>query len=606
MERIISVLGLGVLVGIAVVFSTDRRRIDWKLVGIGLVLQVIFAAFVHLFPPGQTILGWVRDGAVTLLSYTEDGSRFLFGPLMEADGPAGFVFAFRVLPVIIFFSALMGVLYHLGFMQRLVLFLARGMKKAMGVSGAESLATAANVFIGQTEAPLVVRPYISSMTRAEMMVMMTGGMATIAGSVLAGYIAFGIDAGHLLAASVMSAPAALVMARVLVPETEVSRTAGSVEISDERETVNVIDAAADGASQGLKLALNVGAMLLAFIALVALVNALLGVLAGWMVSLGLTGWPASLQEIFGYLLWPVAWSLGVPSADCFTFAGLLGQKLAINEFVAYAELGAVVADSGMSERAITIATYSLCGFANFSSISIQIGGIGALAPERRQDLSRLGLRAMLGGALASSMTGAIAGIMPLAATASGVAECSGPDLAAPAPSGGSCLAASHDGASGWEAWASRLLCSGDRTLASPAGVSRHDLPSAHRRRSSHLPASADRRGTRAGIPRRRGRRKRGRRHRSVQAAPSGDRDPRSAHDGRRRWSGALRPDPRSRRQHAPRRVRQFPRGRGTRSGLSARRRSMPAQALPHGRGRAFVRALESGIAAGHGLSVYCT
>ena len=411
MERLVSVLGLGVLVGIAVLFSTNRRRIDWRLVGAGLTLQIIFAAFVHLFPPGQRILELIRDGAVTLLSFTEDGSRFLFGPLMEADGPVGFVFAFRVLPVIVFFSALMGVLYHLGIMQRLVLFLARGMKRLMGVSGSESLSVAANVFIGQTEAPLVVRPYIARMTRAELMVLMTGGMATIAGSVLAGYIAFGVDAGHLLAASVMSAPAALVMARILIPETETSLTKGGVEIRDERETVNVIDAAADGASQGLKLALNVGAMLLAFIALVALVNALLGSLASWMAAVGLTAWPASLQEIFGYVLWPVAWSLGVPAADCFAFAGLLGQKLAINEFVAFAELGRLVAEGAMSERAITIATYSLCGFANFSSISIQIGGIGALAPNRRHDLSRLGLRAMMGGALASSMTAAIAGIM---------------------------------------------------------------------------------------------------------------------------------------------------------------------------------------------------
>jgi CNT family concentrative nucleoside transporter len=285
------------------------------------------------------------------------------------------------------------------------------MKRIMGVSGSESLSVAANVFIGQTEAPLVVRPYIARMTRAELMVLMTGGMATIAGSVLAGYIAFGVDAGHLLAASVMSAPAALVMARILIPETETSLTKGGVEIRDERDTVNVIDAAADGASQGLKLALNVGAMLLAFIALVALVNALLGWVASWMTAIGLTAWPGSLQEIFGYVLWPVAWSLGVPAADCFTFAGLLGQKLAINEFVAFAELGRLVAEDAMSERAITIATYSLCGFANFSSISIQIGGIGALAPNRRHDLSRLGLRAMLGGALASSMTAAIAGIM---------------------------------------------------------------------------------------------------------------------------------------------------------------------------------------------------
>ncbi len=411
MERIISALGVFVLLGLAYLLSVDRRRIDWRLVVVGVGLQLVFAATVHLFPPGRMFFEWIRTGVTTVLEFTFDGSRFLFGDLIEPDGPVGFVFAFRVLPTIVFFSSLMAVLYHLGLMQKVVVLMARVMTRTMGVSGSESLSVAANVFIGQTEAPLVVRPYVPQMTRSELMVLMTGGMATIAGGVLAGYIAFGIDAGHLLAASVMSAPAALVTAKIILPESETSLTRGKVVLADERETVNLVDAAADGASQGLKLALNVGAMLLAFISLIALLNAGLAELAGPLHSFGWTWWPASLQEIFGYLLWPVAWSLGVPTADCFAFAGLLGEKLAINEFVAYASLGNLHAAGAMSERAVTIATYALCGFANFSSIAIQIGGIGAIAPSRRHDLSRLGLRAMAGGALASWMTAAIAGIM---------------------------------------------------------------------------------------------------------------------------------------------------------------------------------------------------
>jgi concentrative nucleoside transporter, CNT family len=411
MERLISVLGVGVLLGLAVLLSRDRRRIDWRLVAVGLGLQFAFAALVHLFPPGRAFFGWLREGVTTLLNFTFDGSRFLFGSLMEVDGPVGMVFAFRVLPTIVFFSSLMAVLYHVGLMQKVVTAMARGMARTMRVSGSESLSVAANVFIGQTEAPLVVRPYIAKMTESELMVLMTGGMATIAGGVLAGYIAFGIDAGHLLAASVMSAPAALVTAKILVPEREKSLTRGKVEIADDRETVNLIDAAADGAGQGLTLALNVGAMLLAFVALIALVDAGLGQVSAGLASVGVHGWPASLQEIFGYLLWPIAWSMGVPTADCFTFAGLLGQKLAINEFVAYASLGDLVRDGAISERSAVIGTYALCGFANFGSIAIQIGGIGGLAPERRADLSRLGLRAMAGGALASWLTATIAGIM---------------------------------------------------------------------------------------------------------------------------------------------------------------------------------------------------
>jgi CNT family concentrative nucleoside transporter len=302
----------------------------------------------------------------------------------------------------------MSVLYHLGIMQRVVSGMAWAMRRTLGISGSESLSVAANVFIGQTEAPLVVRPYIAKMTPAELMVLMTGGFATIAGSVLAGYIAFGIDAGHLLAASVMSAPAAVVMARIIVPETQESLTRGEVKMVPPIETTNVVEAAAEGCSQGLKLALNVGAMLVGFIALVAVLDAALGRVALWT---GVDGWPTSLSELFGYALWPIAWAMGVPSEDCFRFAGLLGTKISVNEFVAYAELAGQHEQGLLSERATVIATYALCGFANFGSIGIQLGGIGPLAPARRPDLARLGIRAMIGGALASFMTATIAGLM---------------------------------------------------------------------------------------------------------------------------------------------------------------------------------------------------
>jgi CNT family concentrative nucleoside transporter len=410
-EQAISVLGLFVLLGIAWLLSTNRSAVSWRLVLMGVLLQLAFASLVLLLPPGRAFFEVVRKSVVTILEFTFVGSTFLFGDLARADGAFGTIFAFRVLPTIIFFSALMGVLYHVGLMQRLVVLMAKAMARTMRVSGSESLSVAANVFIGQTEAPLVVRPYIATMTNSELMVLMTGGFATIAGGVLAGYISFGIDAGHLLAASVMSAPAALVIAKIMIPETDRSLTLGKVEIQDERSSVNVIDAAANGASQGLKLALNVGAMLLAFLSLVALIDAGLGLIARGLAELGLAWFPASLKDLFGIVLWPVAWSMGVPAADAFAFAGLLGEKISINEFVAYASLGELVESGAISERSAVIGTYALCGFANFGSIAIQLGGIGSLAPERRGDLARLGLRAMLGGALASWMTACIAGIM---------------------------------------------------------------------------------------------------------------------------------------------------------------------------------------------------
>lgn len=410
MEHVVSAFGLFALVGVAWVFSADRRAISWRLVGMGLALQLSFALIVHVLPIGKDLFQILQNGVSKLLEFTFVGSRFLFGDLMEPGGPVGFVFAFRVLPTIVFFSALMGVLYHLGIMQRLVLGMARLMHRTMGVSGAESLSVAANVFVGQTEAPLVVRPYVPGMTRSELMVLMTGGMATIAGGVLAGYISFGIDAGHLLAASVMSAPAALVAAKILIPESEKSATAGEVKMHSQKTSVNVVDAAADGATQGLSLALNVGAMLLAFLALVAVIDGGLGVVAGWIGRLGWTSFPSSLQEVFGIILWPIAWCLGAPASEAAALAALIGEKLTLTEFVAYAHLGEMHAAGEISDRTAMLGTYALCGFANFGSIGIQIGGIGALAESRRHDLAKLSLRAMLGGALASAMTAAVAGI----------------------------------------------------------------------------------------------------------------------------------------------------------------------------------------------------
>ena len=429
--------GLAVLVGIAALFSTDRRSINWRLVAAGLGLQLLFAVLVLYTVPGRALFRWIGDKFVTLLGFTYEGSEFIFGPLgLPAGSEAGlvFTFAFGILPIIIFFASLTALLYHLGVLQVLVKGLGWLMAKTLRISGAEALSTAGNVFIGQTEAPLVVRPYIAGMTESELMTLMTGGMATIAGSVLAAYVGFlgGGDpeaqaafAGHLLSASIMSAPAAIVMAKVLVPETGRPETLGVIDVAGEQADANLIEAAANGAAEGLKLALNVGAMLLAFIALIALINALLG----WAGNPSFFGWEPwdlnaalaaasdgrfeglSLQALFGYLFAPLAWAIGVESPDVLEFGRLLGEKIAVNEFVAYASLGELREAAAVSERTLVIGAYALCGFANFSSIAIQIGGIGGLAPSRRSDIARLGLRAVLGGALASWMTATIAGVL---------------------------------------------------------------------------------------------------------------------------------------------------------------------------------------------------
>lgn len=402
MERLISLIGLFCMLGLAFLLSSDRKRINWRTVGSGLALQLTLGVLILKTRIGKTFFEYGRQTFERFLAFTNEGSTFIFGNLSDAN-EVGFVFFTMVLPTILFMSAVMSVLYHIGVMQFVIKAMAWVMKKVMKTSGAESLAAAANVFAGQTEAPLVVKPFIPKMTRSELLALMSGGMATVAGGVLAAYVGFGIDAGHLLAASAMSAPAALVCAKMLVPETEQSVTEGTLRVELETKTVNLIDAAASGASEGLKLALNVGAMLLAFIALVAMLNGVLGGLGG------LVGFPnLSFELITGYLFSPIAFLIGVPWEDCLAVGGLLGKKMVLNEFVAYMNLKELMGQ--MQERSIIISTYALCGFANFSSIAIQVGGIGVLAPERRKELAELGVRSLIAGTLACFMTASVAGI----------------------------------------------------------------------------------------------------------------------------------------------------------------------------------------------------
>ena len=404
MERLISLLGLFVMVGIAFALSENRKSIQWRTVIMGIILQIVFGLFILKTDFGRNLFNSIGGGFNAILSYTGEGAKFLFGGLATPSDNLGFIFATMVLPTIIFMSALMSVLYHIGIMQKVVEIVARVMMWVMKTSGAESLAAAANIFVGQTEAPLVIKPFVNQMTKSEIMCLMTGGMATVAGGVLAAYVGFGIDAGHLLAASVMSAPAALVCAKLLVPETEVSVTAGVVKIDLPKVSANVVDAAATGASDGLKLAANVAAMLLAFIALIAMLNGILGALGG------LFGYPGlSFELLIGYLNAPVAWLLGVPWEDCLTVGAILGKKLILNEFVGYLDL--IKAKAVLSERATILTTYALCGFANFSSIAIQLGGIGTMAPEKRPILAKYGIYSLIGGTLACYMTACIAGFL---------------------------------------------------------------------------------------------------------------------------------------------------------------------------------------------------
>ncbi|MDE2814260.1 MAG: NupC/NupG family nucleoside CNT transporter [Gemmatimonadota bacterium] len=410
MERLISLFGLVVMLALVFAMSADRRKVDLRLVAAGVGLQFLLALLVLKTGPGQALFSYIGAFFTALLNYVDAGSSFVFG---EAFGEH--FFAFKVLPTIIFFSALMGVLYHLGLVQYVVAAFAWVMQRTLRTSGAESLAAAANIFVGQTEAPLVVRPYVASMTRSELMALMVGGFATIAGGVLAAFVGLGIDAGHLVAASVISAPAALLIAKVMQPEVEESKTLGQVSIEVERTATNVVEAAANGTLDGLRLALNVAAMLIAALGLIALVDGVLGLLGqGVGYMLGMEGLEWSLSAALGYLFAPFAWLMGIEAKDCLLAGELLGKKMVANEFVSYVQLSQwIQPGSGveLSQRSVIILTYALCGFANFSSIGIQIGGIGGIAPERRRDLARLGFRAMLGGSLACFMTACVAGIL---------------------------------------------------------------------------------------------------------------------------------------------------------------------------------------------------
>ncbi len=480
-QRLVSFFGIFALLFVAWLLSNNRRKVNWRLVAVGIGLQLAFAVFIFFVPGGEFAFAVATEAVAKLLQFTDDGSAFIFSSFVTNDWEPGLInFAFAVLPTIIFFSSLMTILYYLGVMQKLVELFAIIMQKTMNISGAESTSAAANIFVGQTEAPLVIKPFVEKMTESELMVVMTGGFATVAGGVLAIYVGmldatFPDIAGHLIAASVMSAPAALVVAKIMYPETGTPETMGELDVTTIKEDVNVLGAASRGAAEGLKLALNVGAMLLAFIALIAMLNYIIGLPSLWYNQSLLTemaaeyvkqemtipdgcdpklvldddvydcaakmqaalggssdGWFSGLwaglfgsateawispvitmQDIFGWIFWPFAFIMGVPVEDCHTIGRLLGEKMVINELVAYASLQQILLDPDvvLQERSVIIATYALCGFANFGSIGIQLGGIGGIAPSRKDDLAKIALRAMIGGTIAAFMTATIAGIM---------------------------------------------------------------------------------------------------------------------------------------------------------------------------------------------------
>lgn len=435
------ILGIFVIIGVSYLLSKDRKNINWKLVITGLSIQLILAVFIlkaELLSSIWLPLGWpmkffefLASFFVIVLKYTTEGTGFLFGFLgrgPEFDDSIGVIFAFQILPTIIFFASLTSILYHYGVLQTIVRFLSKGMQKLLGTSGAETLSVISNIFVGQTEAPLVIKPFIDKMTKSELLVVMTGGMATIAGGVMAAYVAMlgtsfaaanGLEisqaqqlfAEQLLGASLMAAPAALVIAKILQPETEASTTAGTIKMAIEKTDANGIDAAASGAGTGLHLALNVGAMLLAFVALLAMFNGLIG----WVSNLtGITesiGSQLTIEMILGWILAPVAWIIGIAWEDATNIGSLLGTKIVINEFLAYLKLAEEVTAVNLSSKSIAMATFALCGFANFSSIAIQIGGIGGLAPKRKSDIAKFGFKAVLAGTMANLMTATIVGIL---------------------------------------------------------------------------------------------------------------------------------------------------------------------------------------------------
>ena len=407
LEQYRGILGIIAILGLVVALSDNRKAISLRVVFWGLTLQWAFALVVLKLDAGKLVLTKAGTVVEAVLGCALEGASFVFGPkLTDPSGPWGFIFGFRVLPTVIFVAALFAVLYHLGVMQWIVRGFAVVMAKLMGASGAESLNVAASLFLGQTEAPLTIRPYLPRLTRSELMTVMTSGMAHVSGGVMAAYFAFGVEPRHVLTAVIMTAPGTILLAKMLVPETGVPETLGNVEVQTESEDANVLDAASRGTREGLGLALNIAAMLISFLGMIALLNKGLD-LAG--IQAGFDSGEISLQSILGTVLAPVAWLLGIPWSDCRSVGGLLGTRTVLNELIAFGELGELKAK--IAERSFVISTFALCGFANLSSIGIQLGGIGALAPERRGDLARLGFRALLAGTLANFLSACIAGIL---------------------------------------------------------------------------------------------------------------------------------------------------------------------------------------------------
>jgi CNT family concentrative nucleoside transporter len=413
MGRFTGILGLLTMLSLAYIFSTNRRAIRGKTVAWGLGLQFAFAVFVLRMELGRRIFQYAGDAVNKLLSYAFVGSQFVFGDLGKQGSHLGFYFAFQVLPTVIFIAAFFSILYHYGVMQFIIKQAARVMTRFMGASGAESLNVAASIFMGQTEAPLTIRPFLPDLTRSELMTVMTSGMAHVSGGIMAAYIAFGIEPKHLLSAVIMTAPGTILISKMLVPETEEPNTAGRVVMSEEEveaeKQENVLGAVARGTTDGLNLALNIAAMLISFLALIALMDGILYGIHSGLAHIGVPWFPASLEVISGTLFAPVAWVIGIPWKDC-TFVGhLLGTRMVLNELVAFSMLGPQKAV--LDPRSFTIATFALCGFANLSCIGIQIGGIGALAPNKKGELARLGLRAMFAGTMANLMSASIAGML---------------------------------------------------------------------------------------------------------------------------------------------------------------------------------------------------
>jgi len=413
MGRFTGILGILTMLGFAFLFSTNRRAIRVKTVAWGLGLQFAFAVFVLKVEAGRIIFQKAGDAVNRLLSYAFAGSSFVFGDLGKQGSRLGFYFAFQVLPTVIFIAAFFAILYHYGVMQFIVRQAARVMTRVMGASGAESLNVAASIFMGQTEAPLTIRPFLPEMTRSELMTVMTSGMAHVSGGIMAAYIAFGIEPKHLLSAVIMTAPGTILMSKMLVPEVEKPKTAGVVIMSkeeiEEEEKENLLGAVSRGTTDGLHLALNIAAMLISFLALIALTNGILGGIHNGLAHIGFRWFPTSLERIFGTIFAPIAWVIGIPWRDCSAIGNLLGTRMALNELVAFSLLGPQRAV--LDPRSFTIATFALCGFANLSSIGIQIGGIGALAPNKRGELARLGFRAMFAGTMANLISASIAGML---------------------------------------------------------------------------------------------------------------------------------------------------------------------------------------------------